>query len=368
MKIRSKNRIGRIPLIITIFVWLLLFSIPLLFTDFRETLEWEHIFKIWKEYSVVFVLFLINRFILLPHMFFKGRRYLYFISVLSLIILLSAGIYIHARQEQKIPKEIVHSRPAPGPPGKSMHRMPPPHLKTMPGPRDFIPPYANLLILSVLMLGFDTGLMISIQWIKLGQDRISLEKENLENKMAFLKNQISPHFFMNTLNNIHSLVDISKEEAKEAIIRLSRLMSYMLYDINTKKVSVQREMEFVRSYVDLMRLRFTDQVDVKLYIEEPVPEVLIPPLLTISFIENAFKYGVSYENQSYVHIYFSFSKNQMNFIVENSYFGGKGEEGKSGIGITNTRKRLDLIYGDSYDLNLESSDEGRFRVKLNIPV
>lgn len=145
------------------------------------------------------------------------------------------------------------------------------------------------------------------------------------------------------------------------------MMSYMLYESQTNTVPLQQELEFIQSYIDLMKLRFTDDVEIKVDLPETMPTVKIPPLLTISFIENAFKYGVSYEAFSYIHIAFKINKNQLMMHVSNSVHAPKVEKKNSGIGIENARNRLNLIYGDNYDLSINESST-KFEVNLNTPL
>ena len=235
------------------------------------------------------------------------------------------------------------------------------------GAPESIPPFANLFIMSVLLVGFDSGLIFFSKWMIAEQNKLKAEKESIANKMAFLQNQISPHFFMNTLNNIHALVDIDTEEAKAAIIRLSKMMDYMLYDSQTSTIALSKELEFVKSYVELMKLRITDEIDMVLDIPEIIPQIKIPPLLTISFIENAFKYGISYENPSFIYIRYQILENQLNFQVANSMHEQNKAREKSGIGIENTQKRLELLFGDSFDLKI-TTVKNIFKLNLSIPL
>ncbi len=364
-----KNRLGKVQVIIIVFMWLLIFLMPVLTINFDYEINWEHIFSIWKEYAIVFIMFLINRYILLPFLLFKHKKLIYGVVFGLMIAGFISVIYLSERVGfKKEPKGYDFQ-----PPRKESFMFKPDFepKKEIKPPHDFImvfPPFGNLLIMSLLILGFDTGLVFSNKWMKAEKNKAILEKENVENKMAFLRNQISPHFFMNTLNNIHALVDISVDEAKESIIRLSRMMSYMLYDSQSKYVSLHKEFDFIKSYVDLMRLRYTEQVSINLDIPDQVPNVKIPPLLTISFIENAFKHGISYEEQSFIGIQFSIDNNRMNFEVKNKIIKGKTNSENSGVGLTNSKNRLDLIFGNRYELHVDETVDNHFVVKLNIPI
>ena len=360
---KGKNKFTIIQTTVIVFIWILLLAVPVLFGNFPESRKWVQIFRIWKEYAFLFALFLINRFVLLPFLFFHGKRIAYFISAGTLIVVLFLVIYIKfMNQPARLPEKIPPVNEIMRPPIEQVHPMPGLNRR-----EPLIPPYANLLILSFLILGFDTGLSISIKWIQSEQSRIKLEKENTENKLAFLQNQVSPHFFMNTLNNIHALVDIDTEEAKGSIIKLSRLMDYMLYESQTSTVPLKQEIDFIRSYVELMKLRFTDDIDIVLDIPPVLPAIKTPPLLTISFIENAFKYGVSYESPSFIHIFINVDETGFSFRVRNSLHPEKVKRENSGIGIRNARNRLELLYGQNYELSI-NNENNTFEVNMNIPV
>ena len=366
MGTNNKN-FGNVQFLIMVFIWILIFAIPLLTTETTEGIVWPHVIKIWIEYGFVFIAFLINHFLLFPQ-FLKGKRVLYFISVVCILtILVLVAIFFNASDnppdiiQRMQPESIERTQPP-------MGNQPVPHRPPGQRPREAFPPFGNLLIMSILLIGFDAGLSFAGKWLNAEQNKIKLEKENVENKMAFLKNQVSPHFFMNTLNNIHALVDINTEEAKEAIIRLSQMMAYMLYESQTEKISIQKEIDFIISYVELMKLRFSEEVEVKLDIPKTLPEISVPPLLTISFIENAFKHGVSYEASSYIHIKYVFKKGRMYFEIKNSNHSKQKKSSNSGIGLENARKRLALIYTNNYELDIYQNDKNIFKVNLNIPV
>lgn len=351
----GKDKIGQLQYILIIMVWLLLFATPILFGNFEDGINWNHITKIWQEYSILLIIFLANRFVLMPQLFFKGRRILYFTSIVGIILLLSVVLYYV--QIYFGGRGFPGAMPPPGPMGP----------RGMTGPKEHIPPYANLIIMSILLIGFDSGLLFFSKWMKSEQKKLKAEKESVANKMAFLQNQVSPHFFMNTLNNIHALVDIDTEEAKDAIIRLSKMMDYMLYDSQTSSISLEKEIEFITSYVELMKLRLTDDVGFVFDIPELLPQVKVPPLLTISFIENAFKYGISYEEESYIHIRFKLIENSLIFMVENKIHNYTDKRKGRAIGIKNTKKRLDLLYGDKYELLINENND-KFIVNLKIPL
>ena len=355
------------PVIIIAF-WLLLFASPLLFGRFEEQIEWGHIFKVWINFLPLLGLFLMHRFILLPKLFFKGKRLLYFICSLAVIVGITTIIYAFDDKikDPQFPPPERMERQFENPPQRISENDPPPPMQPRGNNPKPIPVYANFIILAVLLVGFDAGLQISMRWANLEQEKFKLQKESVENQLAFLKNQVSPHFFMNTLNNIHALVDIDSEEAKQSIIKLSNLMRHLLYDSEEKLTPIKKEVAFIQSYIELMRLRFTQKVNVDVDIPDNIPDKSIPPLLFTSLLENAFKHGISYNHASFIKIIMSFTENGLNFKIENSNHPKKTET-SSGIGIENTKKRLDLLYKNEYDLSITDTEE-KYAVNLNIPL
>lgn len=367
---QNKN-IKYTELVLVSFVWLVILFTPILF---RENIYMPLQVAVLNQMQTLIpllLLFFINRFILVPKLLFRGRQLIYVISVLGIIILFTSGSFIYE-------KTIKNTTP-PGTQALDAQIKQPPYA--FPGgvdrfgnlrpdePRQHrpIPPFANFLILSVLVVGFDTGLRSGLRGMDVENEKVRLEKENVATQLVLLRNQVSPHFFMNTLNNIHSLIDIDKEEAREAIIKLSKMMRYLLYETDTEKTTLLREVEFLASYINLMKLRFNEKVKIKLNLPSSIPEKTIPPFIFISLIENAFKHGVSYKDESFIDIDLILGNNRLMLIVKNSKTDKSHIEEFSGIGIENTRKRLGLLYGKRYNLDIIDNND-TFTVNLSIPL
>ena len=219
-----------------------------------------------------------------------------------------------------------------------------------------------------MVIGLDTGLKLAMKLSEKERENNQLEKENITSQLAFLRNQVSPHFFMNTLNNIHSLIDIDTAEAKASVIKLSTLMRHLLYDSETDRLPLSKEIGFIKSYVELMQLRYSSKVDIRLETPIQPSDKYIPPLLFTSIIENAFKYGVSYERPSYIHMKLDQpDSDKLSFQVSNSNHQSNADRNASGIGLDNTRKRLDLLYGNNYTLEIDESPS-EFTVNLSVPL
>ena len=173
---------------------------------------------------------------------------------------------------------------------------------------------------------------------------------------------------MNTLNNIHALVDINPERAKSTIVELSKMMRYILYEGNNKLVALPREVQFLQNYMQLMRLRYTDRVRINVNIPDTLPELMMPPLMLIIFVENAFKHGISYRIDSFVEVTINISNDRLLFSCRNSRPPQSEEEKKDGgMGLVNVRKRLDLRFPENYKLDIK---EGKdiYEVELDIPL
>ena len=374
-RISSKNYLNLFEPIIISFIWVLLIVFPLFFGQFEDQINWNKVFRTWITYIPLFILFLLNRFVLLPRLFFNNKRLIYLLSVSGLIIVFSTVSFINETtkretrnqpppQQQPFSNNPDHRRPPPLDGNNTFARPLEQRDQHLPQP---IPPYLSLFILSVLIVSFDTGLRVSFRLVDTEREKEKLEKENVGTQLAFLRNQDSPHFFMNTLNNIHALVDINTEEAKESIIQLSKLMRHLLYDSEIDKISLQKEFSFIKNYVDLMKLRFSDKVEIVLNLPDQISDKSIPPLLFTSFVENAFKHGISYEQPSFIHISFTVTDKILTFELTNSNPKNETADESSGIGIENSRKRLDLLYGKNYILKTEDKDD-KYSIQLSLPI
>jgi LytS/YehU family sensor histidine kinase len=174
---------------------------------------------------------------------------------------------------------------------------------------------------------------------------------------------------MNTLNNIHTLVEMDSEKAQDAIERLSTLMRYLLYDSAQNTIELKKEIEFIHSFISLMQLRHSDELEIKILIPDLVPDIKIPPMLFISLLENAFKHGVSYPVKSYVYLEMQIHKNTLSCNIKNSKHktATNQYDEYSGIGLENIKKSLKLLYEQDFSLNI-SDKEHEFEVNLIIPV
>jgi hypothetical protein len=373
-------------------LWLIVFCVP--FIDYFVTdgakFIWKDCYRTWVALGPFFLIFIINNFIAIPNLFNKKKYWKYITLVLVSIILIFT-LYprffqkkqMHIDDRPPMPMEQMAKDPGarhdfnPELDGRGPGMASPvdnigkrdimkrPRPLIGPWTRDFV--FINIII-AILLVGFNIGINLFFRSISDQQALKELEKSNLQFELDYLKGQINPHFLMNMLNNIHALVDIDAEKAKETIIGFSKLMRYVLYDGSQKTIGLEKEVDFIRNYVQLMSIRYPQDVDIKLSLPKIVPDIQIPPMLFVSFIENSFKHGISYRNKSFVYISLTLDENKLYYIVRNSVWSNQDEQISSGgIGLTNTKKRLDLIYGYSYKLITEKTDK-EYLVNLIIPL
>jgi two-component system LytT family sensor kinase len=228
------------------------------------------------------------------------------------------------------------------------------------------------LLITLLVLGIGTAITVVQHWQQEARLRERLDQQRVEAELSLLKAQINPHFFFNTLNNIYSLTLIDGERARAALHRLSRMMRYVLYDTASGHAQLSQEVAFIQDYITLMQLRLTDRVQVTFEQPEPLREVLIAPMMLLPFVENAFKHGVAATAPS--RIYISVRQptpQQLEIDVRNTLFPKASTDlaGSNGIGLTNTQRRLDLLYSGRYTLEVTpQTPDNEFEVKLVLMV
>jgi two-component system, LytTR family, sensor kinase len=186
-----------------------------------------------------------------------------------------------------------------------------------------------------------------------------LEKEKLAAELALLTSQVQPHFIFNTLNNIYMLSMKGSAQTSDMVYRLSSLLSYMLYDSKQDKIELEKELEYIKNYIKLEKIRYGERLDVQLSVYKNLKGISIPPLLFLPLVENAFKHGASNALQdSWIHIDISVKKNVLIFKVENSIADEKKESNGfgNGLGMENLRKRLEILYTNKFELKAMQED------------
>jgi LytS/YehU family sensor histidine kinase len=205
------------------------------------------------------------------------------------------------------------------------------------------------------------------EWMKNKIIERKLVQEKLSLELKYLKSQINPHFLFNTLNNLYSVAMKNNDnETATGITKLSNIMRFMLDDVNENMIPLDKEINYLTSYLDLQRLRFSgkDDINISFDIQGDTTNVKIPPFIFIVFIENAFKYGINYKKHSFINIQLVIFNNTLRFNIKNSIH-YTNELNSSGIGLKNIKERLELLYPDSYILEITSKNN-IFNVDLSI--
>ena len=230
-----------------------------------------------------------------------------------------------------------------------------------------LPVYWNI-VLGLFMTCANTAIKMMYQSLRDEQAMEELKRQNLQAEMDYLKYQINPHFFMNTLNNIHSLIDIDAAYAQDAVIELSKMMRYVLYESGHEAITLEKDIQFMENYIKLMRIRYTEDVDIRFDYPNDLPhDVTIPPLLLIVFVENAFKHGISYSRPSFIHIRVRYIDGKVYYSIINSRHTAEPSGKDAGIGLENVRRRLQLIFANRHTLAIDTRRPNMYRVKLIIP-
>jgi sensor histidine kinase YesM len=224
----------------------------------------------------------------------------------------------------------------------------------------------TLLILNVLIASCAIGFRYIMNWSDMQMQLKEEKQKNAEAELAWLKNQLNPHFLFNTLNNISSLTQIDADAAQDSIAQLSDLLRYAIYESNKALVPLVNELEFMHNYIDLMKLRCNEETQVNVVFDVKDESMQIAPLIFISLIENAFKHGVSSSKPSMIDIKVKTHDGIISFQCDNTNF-PKDDTNRSGsgIGLENTLKRLELLYGRRYEY-MQTIENDIYRVAINI--
>lgn len=223
--------------------------------------------------------------------------------------------------------------------------------------------FFNLYVEIYSIVGVATAIKLFKHWLKNQRVKNELEKQNIKSELALLRNQVNPHFLFNTLNNIDTLITKDKEKASDSIIKLSEIMRYMLYEANSEKVPLEKEIDYLKSYISLQQLRLKKQNFVEFTIQGDYKGRTISPMLFISFVENAFKHGSKITDSPGIRIELIINKQNIQFKITNYFTDNKNKDKTEGIGLSNVNRRLELLYPDKHQLKI-TKDKGKFKTYL----
>jgi two-component system, LytTR family, sensor kinase len=303
-------------------------------------------------YIVFLFLFYFNMGVLIPQLYLKKKYVIYFLTIALLFV---AVFFIRPFDG------LMRLNPPPG----EMNRMPPPGSK---GPGNHGPARVvdiTSIILFITVWSLSTALCIIRQWRVTEQRVLQAETDKVNAELSFLKSQVNPHFLFNTLNNIYSLAITNNENTAPSIMKLSNIMRYVTDEAGQNFVPLEAEVECMKDYIDLQRMRLGSKMNVNLSVKGNLIDKKIAPLLLMTFVENVFKYGISSHEPSDIIIKLSADEHNITFFCQNKLFETKRNTERMGIGIPNARKRLLHLYPNKYFLDIDTGD-GLFTVQLTL--
>lgn len=335
-------------------LWICILLIPLLNAELTSQSYFyiDDVLTAWLKIAPFFLIFMVhNRYIAPP--FLKSKRYGRY-SIVTIGFILAVYVLVDILQENVF-RYLPLERSSDG------VKMTLTDISI-----------ASNMLFGLFMCSAHMGIKLIYKSMRDDQLMETLKHQKLQVEMDYLKYQVNPHFFMNTLNNIHALIDIDSESAKGAVIELSKMMRYVLYESSSDSIPLSRDFNFVENYIELMKIRYDGSVTVKMVKPEVTPEeAKLPPLLLIVFIENAFKHGVRAVGESFIDINISISgvgqRRELKMTVVNSLSNFDDRDHKRGIGLLNVRKRLELLYEKSFSLTAQHR-ESDYYVELKIPI
>jgi LytS/YehU family sensor histidine kinase len=231
--------------------------------------------------------------------------------------------------------------------------------------------FIAVFIGEIYVLGFTLAIKLGIDYVSSVKREKELENKKMEAELSFLRSQIQPHFFFNTLNNLYALTLIQSKKAPETILKLSEVMSYVIYEGKSKRVDLFKEIKHINDYLDLEKLRYTDKIEATLEITGNLEGYFMPPLILVAFIENCFKHGNTHSDKIPILISVNVANQRLKYSVKNEIKSQKEEVSKkdirSGIGLKNVKRRLDLLFKNDYNLRIQQ-DQKTFAVTLNMPL
>lgn len=340
--LHKSPRIERaIEITLHLLTWSYVFTSPLLFKRSDDAINWQRYLHGSLLPLITCIAFYLNYFLLIPRLLLANRHLRWFFIIN--LLLFAVGQFVVELTLPYFLESIPISAPRFSPPPKYLFVL-----------RGFIT--------FVFAVGASVALRLSMQWHQSEKARAEAELRRSEAELSNLKNQINPHFLLNTLNNIYALTAFDSEKAQNAIIELSRMLRYMLYENQTDRVCLNREIAFLQSYVELMKLRIDSKVEVLTTFDVPAADDLrVAPLIFISLVENAFKHGISPTEKSFIHLRLEADRNLLRFTCTNSNFPKNKQTDKApgGIGLKQVSQRLNLSYPGHYTWKAGLSADGK---------
>lgn len=363
-------------------MWILILLFPLIneiiHAERGLPFSWDRVTGWWIRAVPFMIIYLIHNYLLVEGFLLKGKIKRYALCTILLLAIFSTCQYLQHDYLRRHKELFTPHTEMPGSPPETHghatethHPIPHPHHVHQ------LPPHAPIglpipllmnILLGMLILGFNLAIVLFFKYYREQEELKELHSMRMQEELKYLKVQINPHFFMNMLNNIHAMVDIDPLKSQDMILELSKLMRYVLYEGKNTMTPLANEVKFISNYVSLMSQRYhPEKVRVEMDMPSYIPETIkLPPLLFISFIENAFKHGISYLKKSDIYISLAIEGEQIHFVCRNSKAIKENSDMGGGVGLENTRRRLDLIYGKEGILEIKDEND-QYIVNLIIP-
>ena len=357
--------------------WILFLSLPVLFVTSQSgysgilsTLASPYT---WLFFSTYIFIFYLHSWWLIPRLYLKKKFFLYASSLFIMLIAVWLLKPFDRMISDRRPDDVLMTAPGPPPPPFDDFKRPPP--MEQPGSK---PPGSPMnirslqkidvisIFLYITVLAMSMAIQIRVRLRATEQRALQAEADKAIAELSFLKAQINPHFLFNTLNNIYSLAASKSDNTAESVLKLSNIMRYVTDDVREEFVPLENEVDFIRDYIDLQRLRLGDKMNVNFNVSGKTTGKKIAPLILMTFIENVFKYGISNREPSAIEIQLTTDDQSIRFYCSNKLYETQRNAESTGIGIENTRQRLEHLYAGKYDLSIDKTN-GRFSVQLTLP-
>lgn len=330
--------------------WGIMFGFPFFFVE-RENgnINW----MAYVRHSAVplsfMIVFYVNYFLLVPRYLFQSqnKRYITY----NILLLCAIGLMLHLWRSLTFDTSFVPKHRSGVPPGWLF--------------------FVRDMLSLVFTIGLSAAIRMSARWTQAEAARKEAERSRSEAELKNLRNQLNPHFLLNTLNNIYALIAFDTDKAQQAVQELSKLLRYVLYDNQQTYVPLGKETDFIRNYIELMRIRLSANVQMTTQIDiQPDSQTLIAPLIFISLIENAFKHGISPTERSFIHIHLAENDTEVICEISNSNHPKNiTDKSGSGIGLEQVSRRLEILYPGQYTWQKGISEDGKeYKSRLSIRV
>lgn len=316
-----------------VFFWVCVISFFVWVIHSNSKMSWTQVLIYFLGFGIINIgLFYLNFLVYIPKFLDKKKFKTYALIIIPTIIILGIGKYgVALLFKPYIPVEAGHAI-------------------------TFGVYFLSTLISSLMFIFLSTVLKFTTDWFLNERVQHDLENQRLTAELSFLKSQINPHFLFNSLNTIYSLAYQQSETTPEAVLKLSEIMRYMLYECNDNKVDLDKELKYLQNYIDLQKIRFANKAFIDYSVIGEVDHHRIVPLILISFVENAFKHGVANDPEHPIVLALTVTETTLNFYVHNKKH-QHNRDAAGGIGLNNVQRRLNLLYPGKYNLTIHNEED-----------